>query len=345
MIKLKLIDVLRDRLATLLSHSHDVRIYVLSSTVRELEKVGTVHPTNETIQTALRWCRRRCPSTTSTTTNDAGDGSDGSNCTILSNDDDDDKNNNNDNTSMGAGGDSGATARAPPVSNDDGDGSGGVAMTKGKGGGKGQPAAAAEHVVVVVPPETVAGLSDAARKLFHYVAAHPRFFVASQDEDLLSSLRQNRHLPVPIIRLSRAVLLLERPNFHHQHHHDKTTTGSGGSCSSTAPVKGSALTASERELVDMIKRQERDQRPSNHGSGGVMATAQRGRTSKKAKGPNPLSCKPSTKNNKRKAVVNASSSDAGHNNNNNNKKRTRRKRSTTTSSLAPTTTTTDDATK
>jgi rRNA-processing protein FCF1 len=310
MIKLKLIDVLHDRLATVLSHTHDVRIYVLSSTVRELEKVGMVHPTNATIQTALQWCHQ-------STSNGGGDGRNGNgNCTVLSNDDDVP-------TSTGAGG-SGATAHG---------GDDGVA-TKGKGTGK----HAAEDAAVVVRPETVESLSDAARKLFDYVAAHPRYFVASQDEELLSSLRQNRHLPVPIIRLSRSVLLLERPNFHHQHHHhqDKTTTtttgnGSGGSTSTATPVKGSALTASERELVDMIKRQERDQRLSSaskshhHGSGRTL--------SKKAKGPNPLSCKPSTKNNKRKAVEASSeptmtSNNAGHNN----KKRSRRKKSTTTSS-------------
>jgi rRNA-processing protein FCF1 len=286
MIKFKLVDVLRERLSTLLSHCTDVRCCVLASTVQELERLHAANASNETIQAALQWCQN----SNSTT-----------NCTILSN---------TTTTSCTSNHNAAIPVSARAGNNDD------DATTKTKQTKKKSPEeipAAAVTVGAAVPPETVEGLSDAAKQLFDYVAHDPRYFVASQDEDLLSSLRQNRHIPVPIIRLSRTVLLLESPNYHHQHNHHQ-----GGSA---APNKGSELTPAEKELVGLIAAQQNQLSSSSSNS----STR---RPPQKAKGPNPLSCK-APNNKKRKATVEettAASVSA--------KKRTRRKKSSSASSLS-----------
>jgi rRNA-processing protein FCF1 len=285
MIKFKLVDVLRERLSTLLSHCSDVRFCVLTSTLVELERLYAANASNETIQAALQWCKN------STSTN----------CTILSNA-------TTTTSSSSTSNHNGATPVSARAGNND------DATTKTKQTKKKSPeeSPAAATVGAAVPPETVEGLSDAAKQLFDYVAHDPRYFVASQDEDLLSSLRQNRHIPVPIIRLSRTVLLLESPNYHHHNHHQ-----SGGSAA--APNKGSELTPAEKELVGLIAAQQKQLSSSSSNS----STR---RPPQKAKGPNPLSCK-APNNKKRKATADettAASLSA--------KKRTRRKKSSSLSS-------------
>lgn len=113
-----------------------------------------------------------------------------------------------------------------------------------------------------VADEPTKDLSIAAKAMLRFVMKNPRYFVASQDTDLLRLVRRQT---IPIIRLSRTVLLLEAPNAQHAPSERQTP-----------------LPAAEQELVRLVQRQT--QPPTSND------TTKR-RTQQKAKGPNPLSCK------------------------------------------------------
>lgn len=102
-----------------------------------------------------------------------------------------------------------------------------------------------------------------------------KYFVASQDEDLLDALRSMGG--VPIIRLARgSVLLLEQPS--------KSATAQAGK-QEKSKWTGS-VSEPEKRLVQAVVEHERSERQKQQSS---MARPMRRK--RKAKEPNPLSCK------------------------------------------------------
>lgn len=117
------------------------------------------------------------------------------------------------------------------------------------------------------------------------------YFIATQDDTLANALRAMPY--VPLFRLGRAVLLLEAP--------------SAASRSYTGNIEqyklasaGGLMTSEERQMVDAVNKRERIKRKesmkkvqearvkrSREEIGGSVTV----RRKKKAKGPNPLSCK------------------------------------------------------
>jgi len=122
------------------------------------------------------------------------------------------------------------------------------------------------------------------------------YFVATQDDALSDALRSMPY--VPLFRLGRAVLLLESPS-----------AASRRFTSGVEQVKlasaGGLMTLEERRIVDVLKKKEkvklqeeakeeekkakkRDAEQFGISLGGAFAQRKK---SKRAKGPNPLSCK------------------------------------------------------
>lgn len=98
-----------------------------------------------------------------------------------------------------------------------------------------------------------------------------KYFLASQDDQLLHEARCHS---VPIIRLQRAVLLLEQPS----HAAELADRGM------ERQKWKNAVPEHERELASFVRSEQKQrQQPTN--------PAGRQRVKKKAKGPNPLSCK------------------------------------------------------
>ncbi|KAL7526328.1 hypothetical protein ACHAWF_003141 [Thalassiosira exigua] len=117
------------------------------------------------------------------------------------------------------------------------------------------------------------------------------YFVATQDDALADALRSTPY--VPLFRLGRAVLLLESPSAASRREAGSAERGKLASA-------GGLMTAEEREMVDAVKERERKKRRertkeerkklekrSREEVGGSFGA----RKKKKAKGPNPLSCK------------------------------------------------------
>jgi hypothetical protein len=139
---------------------------------------------------------------------------------------------------------------------------------------------------------------------------HGYYFVASQDEQVLDRLRHLGH--VPIIRLARgSVLLLEQPSkaatqqaWREERVKWRLGVGSGtgtsaaGAGSATGNSNGAAVTSmlqqerSEAQRLVQEERQERRQREQQQQQKHQPYAA---RQKKRAKGPNPLSCKPGAK--------------------------------------------------
>ncbi|GAX18508.1 U3 small nucleolar RNA-associated protein 23 [Fistulifera solaris] len=124
---------------------------------------------------------------------------------------------------------------------------------------------------------TAAGVSASKQTTTsHYHATQqdrPKYFVASHDEDLLDALRTMGG--VPIIRLARgSVLLLEQPS--------KAATVQARA-TEQSKWKGS-VSESEQRLVQVVVQHERQERQQQQGHPTV-------RRKRKAKEPNPLSCK------------------------------------------------------
>jgi rRNA-processing protein FCF1 len=107
--------------------------------------------------------------------------------------------------------------------------------------------------------------------------------LASQDEALLHAARQTGS--VPVIRLARGtVLLLEQPSSVAQQHASAEERQKW-------TVRGS-LQEQEKVLVHLVKQQERQQqKPQQQGDNSGGPYARTSRYKRKAKGPNPLSCK------------------------------------------------------
>jgi len=117
------------------------------------------------------------------------------------------------------------------------------------------------------------------------------YFVATQDDALSDSLRARAH--VPLFRLGRAVLLLESPS-------SASRSYTGSRERAKLASAGGLMTAEEREMVSSVKRRDKrkrrgedaeerrkaERRTRDEVGGGFNA-----RRKKKARGPNPLSCK------------------------------------------------------
>jgi rRNA-processing protein FCF1 len=110
---------------------------------------------------------------------------------------------------------------------------------------------------------------------------HRRYFCASQDEDLLDACRHAA--TVPLIRLARgSVLLLEQPSKFASRadtHKEKTKWKSG------------TVSTAEQQLVDLVVQQQKEQQRKNKTNTTKDNAMRSVRKPKKAKGPNPLSCK------------------------------------------------------
>ena len=104
-----------------------------------------------------------------------------------------------------------------------------------------------------------------------------KYFVASQDEELLDFIRGTGS--VPVIRLARgSVLLLEQPS--------KVAANQASQNERQKWTASKAVSEKERELVATVRKEQRKkQREEQRNSAPIM------RRKKKAKGPNPLSCK------------------------------------------------------
>jgi U3 small nucleolar RNA-associated protein 23 len=116
-------------------------------------------------------------------------------------------------------------------------------------------------------------LGEPAKDILKHVVDHPGYIVASQDETLLHILRNKGSAPV--LRLSRGVLLLENPSKASQQHASVVEKKKW-------TVAGSVNNA-EKALVNHVRAEQRRPQQSDN--------SQQQRMSKKAKGPNPLSCK------------------------------------------------------
>lgn len=137
-----------------------------------------------------------------------------------------------------------------------------------------------------ITDERLQKLSAAGRDLYKWVTLdrsgksvnvgsnYPHYFVASQDEELLDILRGTGK--APIVRLARgSVLLLEQPS-----------KLANRQASKAERQKWLTLSEPERSLVQTIRRHEKKKKKDAvSNEGGNM------RRKRKAKGPNPLSCK------------------------------------------------------
>ena len=117
------------------------------------------------------------------------------------------------------------------------------------------------------------------------------YFVATQDDALADALRAKPY--VPIFRLGRAVLLLESPSSASR---NATGTVEQGKLTSV----GGTITAEERRLINTVKKKEQlkkretmkeEQKILEKRSRDEYGGAFSMRKKKRAKGPNPLSCK------------------------------------------------------
>lgn len=139
------------------------------------------------------------------------------------------------------------------------------------------------------------GFSDASRDIFNLATSGGNnrlaYFVATQDDALADALRCRPY--VPLFRLGRAVLLLESPS-------SASRSYTGNVEQTKLKSAGGHMTAEERKIVDEVKRRERRKRKAESEEerkrlekkgrdevGGGFTV----RRKKKAKGPNPLSCK------------------------------------------------------
>jgi len=100
------------------------------------------------------------------------------------------------------------------------------------------------------------------------------YVVATQDETLLDSLRSAGSC-CPLMRLSRGVLLLENPSKAAQQR---------AQCQETKKYLHSSVNKSERLLAKSVREEEKSHCTQQE-------SQQHSRTKRKAKGPNPLSCK------------------------------------------------------
>lgn len=117
------------------------------------------------------------------------------------------------------------------------------------------------------------------------------YFVATQDDALSDSLRNMPY--VPLFRLGRAVLLLESPS-------SASRQFTGNLEQNKLKSAGGLMTAEERKLVDKMNKrdkkrrkemQKEEQKKLEKRSREEVGGSFNERKKKRAKGPNPLSCK------------------------------------------------------
>jgi len=109
---------------------------------------------------------------------------------------------------------------------------------------------------------------------------HPTYILASQDAQLLDWARRGGEVCIPIVRLARAVLLLEQPSkFAFQEDYkaerSKWRQGAGN------------VNEAENNLVELVKTEQKKEKQQAT----VQQPRQVIRRKPKAKGPNPLACK------------------------------------------------------
>mmetsp|Transcript_23859 Transcript_23859/g.34893 ORF Transcript_23859/g.34893 Transcript_23859/m.34893 type:complete len:288 (+) Transcript_23859:16-879(+) len=110
-----------------------------------------------------------------------------------------------------------------------------------------------------------------------------KFFVATQDVELSDEIRS--HGPnVPIIKISRAVLLLEAPSVSSKKYATREERGKLVSA-------GGMTTKEERDLVQTVKKEARAEKNAKDAARQDRHAMGIARCKNKAKQPNPLSCK------------------------------------------------------
>ena len=117
------------------------------------------------------------------------------------------------------------------------------------------------------------GLGEPSKDILKHVADHPGYIVASQDEILLHIIRNKGS--APILRLSRGVLLLENPS--------KASQQQASVVEKKKWTVAGSVNKAEKALVNHVRAEHRRPQQSDN--------SQQQRMSRKAKGPNPLSCK------------------------------------------------------
>lgn len=111
------------------------------------------------------------------------------------------------------------------------------------------------------------------KEIIRLVRSEETYFIATQDEILLDSLRHMGRSP--LLRLSRGVLLLEQPS---------KVAQQRASLRERHKYRNS-IPSQERALVQHVRQEIRLSNTAQHSS------QQQPRRKRKAKGPNPLSCK------------------------------------------------------
>jgi U3 small nucleolar RNA-associated protein 23 len=106
------------------------------------------------------------------------------------------------------------------------------------------------------------------------------WFVATQDQDLSDAIRG--YVNVPQMRLTRAVLILEAPSSASRKYAQLEEKGK-------QMTGGGTMTHDERELIEKMK--DADKKKVQQEEEQVVADLGQQRRKRKAKGPNPLSCK------------------------------------------------------
>ena len=142
---------------------------------------------------------------------------------------------------------------------------------------------------------TTKQFSEASRDIYHLATDggnnHRAYFVATQDDALADALRA---MPfVPLFRLGRAVLLLESPS-------SASRSYTGNIEQNKLSKAGGLMTAEERQMVNAVNKKDRvkrkemteeEQRKLQKRSREEVGGSFNMRRKKRAKGPNPLSCK------------------------------------------------------
>lgn len=152
------------------------------------------------------------------------------------------------------------------------------------------------NIVSTVSERKTKNFSDASRDIFHLATNGGNnkhaYFVATQDDTLADALREMPY--VPLFRLGRAVLLLESPSSASRRYTNQTEQ-------SKLKSAGGLMTTEERDIVNVVRKKEK-QKMKEMREDEQKKLLKRSREEygvevgynprkKKAKGPNPLSCK------------------------------------------------------
>ena len=153
-----------------------------------------------------------------------------------------------------------------------------------------------DSIIATVSERKTKKFSDASRDIFYLATDGGNnkhaYFVATQDDTLSDNLREMPY--VPLFRLGRAVLLLESPSSASRRYTNQTEQ-------SKLKSAGGLMTAEERDIINVVRKKER-QKMKDLREEEQKKLIKRSREEygvevgynprkKKAKGPNPLSCK------------------------------------------------------